>query len=98
MPPLAECDCLGIAPAACETSANPQPAPTVDAGLPLAVAGRYGWAARDYDAATSLQYNVTRYYCPAVRQWTAEDLAGFSAHDIRRDYSPGYRRDESSAP
>jgi hypothetical protein len=55
MPRLAERDCSEIAPAAGEGAATPPP--SVDAGLFRAPAGRNGWAARDYDAATGLRYN-----------------------------------------
>ena len=42
---------------------------------------RYGYTAREWDAALSLQYSRARMYDPGTGRWTGEDPAGFAAGD-----------------
>jgi RHS repeat-associated protein len=42
---------------------------------------RYGYAGRESDAATGLEYDRARYYDAAVGGWTGQDPAGFAAGD-----------------
>ena len=46
-----------------------------------AVAARFGYTGREYDAAAGLQYNRARYYDAGLGQWASEDPKGYAAGD-----------------
>ncbi len=80
MPPFADPHCLDLV-ALLPEGAAPRPLPALTAEATDSGLAHFGWAARDFEAATGLQYNVARRYDPTPGQWLSEDPLGFGPGD-----------------